>query len=223
MVLAIQLPLNALQNALASWSVDTLEKALAGDDILAFNGLPQYLRKELLEQFHKFAREFAREECVALLEDGLTDATSILNEIHQRWSVLMSYWYKKALDDALATAKKAQEKSKNVGALASASKTTAPPKKKQRLEPPGGGHEYMNTLGRVNCGTCRNCRDMPRYGGPGTRKKPCFFKGKKLPDATDTIETKKKRTRETERPVYSYGFNWDGADLMTELGLGPHD
>ena len=81
----------------------------------------------------------------------------------------------------------------------------------------------MNTLGRVNCGTCRNCRDMPRYGGPGTRKKPCFFKGKKLPDATDTIETKKKRTRETERPVYSYGFNWDGADLMTELGLGPHD
>ncbi|XP_065897260.1 uncharacterized protein [Dysidea avara] len=46
---------------------------------------------------------------------------------------------------------------------------------------------------RVNCEKCVNCQDMPKYGGPGKKKRPCSErKCERLTQETDTLNTARK-------------------------------
>ena len=36
--------------------------------------------------------------------------------------------------------------------------------------------ERQRILKQADCGTCGNCLDKPKFGGPGTKKKPCKLK-----------------------------------------------
>ena len=39
-----------------------------------------------------------------------------------------------------------------------------------------GGHQAAPGLNVADCGVCVFCLDKPKFGGPGTKKKPCKLK-----------------------------------------------